>query len=76
MTLSVHLSSRFMAAHSRFLKEVKRLSLSFRMANNVLSVDRVKHAYLDKFVTKNAISIFPPIKETIKPMPVTRSGRH
>ncbi|VUZ45943.1 unnamed protein product [Hymenolepis diminuta] len=36
----------------------------------------VKPAYLDKVVTKNAISMFSQVKEMEKPMPVTRSGRH
>ncbi|VUZ56064.1 unnamed protein product [Hymenolepis diminuta] len=42
-------------------------------------MDRVKPAYLDKPVTENSASVFhskPPDKETEKPIPVTRSGRH
>ncbi|VUZ45364.1 unnamed protein product [Hymenolepis diminuta] len=36
MMLSVKISSRFMMALSRSFKEAKRLSLSFKMAKNLL----------------------------------------
>ncbi|KAM3184219.1 hypothetical protein ACTXT7_008807 [Hymenolepis weldensis] len=44
-----------------------------------VSMDRVKPAYLDRLVTENANPVFqsnPPVKETEKPIPAARSGRH
>ncbi|VDL60513.1 unnamed protein product [Hymenolepis diminuta] len=46
---------------------------------SVVSMDRVKPAYLDKLVTENASPVFhpnPSVRETKKPISVTHSGRH
>ncbi|KAM3181933.1 hypothetical protein ACTXT7_013379, partial [Hymenolepis weldensis] len=77
--LSVSLFSRFMMAFSRSFKEAKRFTILQSGKESVVSMDRIKPAYLDKLVTENVTSRFPsnpPVKETEKLMPVTRSGRH
>ncbi|VDL62095.1 unnamed protein product [Hymenolepis diminuta] len=57
----------------------KTLTILQNGRESVISIDRVKPAYLDKPVTENSASVFhsyPPDKKTGKPILVTRSGRH
>ncbi|VUZ40557.1 unnamed protein product, partial [Hymenolepis diminuta] len=56
----------------------KTLTILQNGRESVVSIDRVKPAYLDKPVTENSSSVFHPKlpdKETGKPRVVTRSGR-
>ncbi|KAM3172596.1 hypothetical protein ACTXT7_014209 [Hymenolepis weldensis] len=66
-------------ALTRSFKEAKGLTIPQNGKKSVVPTDHLKPAYLDKLVTENATSVFPPdppVKETEKPMSATHSGRH